>query len=440
MTAIVTKIPELRFPEFEGEWEEKRLGEVFDFYQTNSFSRSLLSYEKGNVKNIHYGDIHTKFRTSFDVSKEDVPFVDESVDISRIADANYCKVGDLVIADASEDYKDIGKAIEVVSLAGYKLLAGLHTLIVRDVKNQTATGFKGYMMQTRSIRLQVMRMATGISVLGISKGNLAKIILLLPSISEQQRIAAFLTTIDTRIQQLSRKKAMLEQYKKGVMQQIFSQEIRFKDEEGKEFPAWEEKQLGAVFTFCQTNSLSRSLLNYERGAVKNIHYGDIHTKFPTIFDLSKEEVPFINESVDLSKIADENYCKVGDLIIADASEDYKDVGKAIEVVNLAGQTLLAGLHTLIVRDVKNYTVTGFKGYMMQTYDVRHQIMRLATGVSVLGISKGNLSKVKVPLPSLSEQQKIASFLFTFDRQINLVSQQLERMKTFKKGLLQQMFV
>lgn len=181
-------------------------------------------------------------------------------------------------------------------------------------------------------------------------------------------------------------------------------------------------------------------MNYERGAVKNIHYGDIHTKFPTIFDLSKEEVPFINESVDLSKIADETYCKVGDLIIADASEDYKDVGKAIEVVNLAGQTLLAGLHTLIVRDTKNQTVTGFKGYMMQTYNVRQQIMRTATGISVLGISKGNLSKVKLLLPSRPEQQKIAAFLSTIDRQINLVSQQLERMQAFKKGILQQMFV
>ena len=424
MAAIARKIPALRFPEFEGEWEEKRLEDISKgvMYGMNS---AAIPFDGVN-----------KYLRITDIDEESRAFVPNPLTSpeGKIEDKYKLKEGDIVFTRTGAS---TGKSYLFRETDGNLYFAGflIKFSIIKSVP------YFVYSSTFRSSYLkwvQVMSMRSGQP--GINAEEYKSLKIALPPLPEQQKIATFLTTIDTRIQQLSRKKALLEQYKKGVIQQIFSQEIRFKDEEGKEFPEWEEKQLGAVFTFCQTNSLSRSLLNYERGAVKNIHYGDIHTKFPTIFDLSKEEVPFINESVDLSKIADENYCKVGDLIIADASEDYKDVGKAIEIVNLAGQTLLAGLHTLIVRDVKNQTVTGFKGYMMKTYNVRQQIMRLATGVSVLGISKGNLSKVKVPLPSLSEQQKIASFLSAIDRQINLVSQQLERMKTFKKGLLQQIFV
>jgi hypothetical protein len=76
-------VPTLRFPEFTGEWETKKLGEVFDFKVTNSFSRENLNYENGVVKNIHYGDIHTKFQTLFDITKEQVPFVNEEMNVNK---------------------------------------------------------------------------------------------------------------------------------------------------------------------------------------------------------------------------------------------------------------------------------------------------------------------------------------------------------------------
>jgi type I restriction enzyme, S subunit len=424
MTVTATKIPALRFPEFEGEWEEKPLSGVGENIIGLTYSPSDVANDETGVIVLRSSNI-----------KEDQLNLEDLVRVrTQLKDKLKIKKHDIVICTRNGSQRLIGKNIFIQDMPE-ELTFGAFMSVFRSKYNN----FIVHLFKTDKYSRQIYK-NLGARINQITTKSLNSFKFLFPLPPEQQKIAAFLTTIDTRIQQLSRKKALLEQYKKGVMQQIFSQEIRFKDEEGKEFPAWEEKRLGEAFTFCQTNSLSRSLLNYERGAVKNIHYGDIHTKFPTIFDLSKEEVPFINESVDLSKIADENYCKVGDLIIADASEDYKDVGKAIEVVNLAGQTLLAGLHTLIVRDVKNQTVTGFKGYMMQTYNVRQQIMRTATGISVLGISKGNLSKVKLLLPSPPEQQKIAAFLSTIDRQIKLVSQQLNRMQAFKKGLLQQLFV
>lgn len=262
----------------------------------------------------------------------------------------------------------------------------------------------------------------------------------LPLFSEQHKIANFFSTVDNRIQQLNKKKALLEQYKKGVMQQIFNQKIRFKQEDGNDYPDWEEKLLGEVVTFHSTNSHSRSLLNYSEGTVKNIHYGDIHTKFKSNFNIVNENVPFINPEINLSKIPAESYCKKGDLVIADASEDYKDIGKAIEIINLDNQTLVAGLHTYIARDISREMAVGFKGYLFQTARIRNQIQKMATGISVLGISKTNLVKIDLAVPCFEEQEKIANFLTAIDRKIELVGRQLNKTQEFKKGLLQQMFV
>ena len=126
-------------------------------------------------------------------------------------------------------------------------------------------------------------------------------------------------------------------------------------------------------------------------------------------------------------------------MIADASEDYKDIGKSIEVISLNNQKVVAGLHTYIARPVKPFAL-GFCGYMMRTFPVREQIKKLATGISVLGISKTNLGKVELKVPSLEEQTKIANFLSAIDQKIEVVAQQIEQAKTWKKGLLQQMFV
>ena len=216
--------------------------------------------------------------------------------------------------------------------------------------------------------------------------------------------------------------------------------LRFRDNDGQDFPEWEEKRLGDVFTFIQTNSFSRALLNYDSGIVKNIHYGDIHTKFSSNFRIKNEDVPFINENVDISNISADCYCKEGDLVIADASEDYADIGKTIEIINTNNEKLLAGLHTYIARDLTQKMSLGFSGYLMQIESVRLQIKILATGISVLGISKGNLGKVQLKIPSLLEQTKIANFLNAIDDKITNNKIQLDALKQYKQGLLQQMFV
>ncbi len=259
-----------------------------------------------------------------------------------------------------------------------------------------------------------------------------------PSKEEQTKIATFLSAVDEKISQLSQKLHLLGQYKQGMMQKLFSQQIRFKANDGSEFGEWGKVKFSESFVFHNTNSYSRALLS-EVGEVMNIHYGDIHTKFSMLFDVSKEIVPFLNDQIDSTKIAENQFLKEGDLVIADASEDYKDIGKAIEVVHLNNQKVVAGLHTYIARPVQPFAL-GFCGYLMQTFEVREQIKKLATGTSVLGISKTNIGKVEIKLPSLEEQTKIANFLSSIDQKIEVVAQQIEQAKLWKKGLLQQMFV
>lgn len=309
-------------------------------------------------------------------------------------------------------------------------------------KNTVNTTFCELYFKSYNMIMFYNKMATGslVEKKRVHFSEFIKFQIPFPTLPEQTKIANFFTAVDKKITQLTQKCDLLTQYKKGVMQQVFSQELRFKDEDGRDFPEWEEKKFGDVFSFIATNSFSRELLTFDDGVVKNIHYGDIHKNFKSNFKIENENVPFINQEVDINKIQKDCYCKEGDLIIADASEDYADIGKSIEIISLDNQKLLAGLHTYIARDLLKQMALGFSGYLMQTESVRLQIKTLATGVSVLGISKGNLAKVILNVPSKPEQTKIANFFAAIDDKITHAQTQLAAMKQYKHGLLQQMFV
>jgi type I restriction enzyme S subunit len=240
------------------------------------------------------------------------------------------------------------------------------------------------------------------------------------------------------------KLALLQQHKKGLLQQLFPQEgetvpkLRFKEFENS--GEWEVKRLGEVYEFKPTNSFSRDCLNYENGLVKNIHYGDIHTKFDTLFDISKEKVPFINPYLPIEKIKEESYCKEGDIIFADASEDLNDVGKSIEIINLNNEKVVSGLHTLLARQKGNLLVIGFGGFLFKSEWVRKQIQKEAQGAKVFGISATRISNVKIKFPkNKSEQQKIAACLSSLDDLITAQTQKIELLEQHKKGLVQGLF-
>ncbi|MDQ6478862.1 restriction endonuclease subunit S [Dyadobacter sp. LHD-138] len=144
--------------------------------------------------------------------------------------------------------------------------------------------------------------------------------------------------------------------------------------------------------------------------------------------------------VNTSKITERQYCKNGDLIIADASEDYADIGKAIEIVHVGNEKIVAGLHTIHARLIENQNAIGFGGYMLRSERVRAQIMTIAQGTKVLGLSSSKLASVMIPFPSKEIQTKIANFLSAINKKIDHTKTQIDKAEQWKNGLLQQMFV
>jgi type I restriction enzyme S subunit len=414
-------VPALRFKGFEGEWETVKFGDIFSFKRTNSFSRSLLNYENGTVKNIHYGDIHTKFNTNFDITKENVPFINEDISFKNITEDDYVKVGDLVIADASEDYKDIGKAIEIRNVDNQKLISGLHTYIARDEANRMALGFNGYFMKTQNMRFQIMRIATGVSVLGVSKTNLVKLEFPIPTKPEQQKIANFLTATDTKIQQLRQKKELLNDYKKGVMQQIFKQEIRFKNDDGGDFEDWEVKKLGEVLISRNEKTLKSNqheiLSSTTRGLFLQSEYftRDIASKDNTGYKiLRKNQLVFSPQNIWMGNININRKYEIGIV-----SPSYKIFSFSNDVCVLFLNDFLK-----IPKMIHEYAQVSEQGA---------SIVRRNLNVELF-------LDIKVKLPQLEEQQKIANFLTSIDERIGKVSDEIGEMERYKKGLLQGMFV
>lgn len=400
-------VPILRFPDFFAEWEKKKLGKICKMQSGKFITASEINDVNSDDLFPCYGGNGLRGYTK-----------------SYNCNGRYSLIGRQ------------GAHCGNVTLVNDKFYATEHALVV-TLNSDTDTIWVFYLLKN----LNLNQYATGVAQPGLSVQILEQIEgKIPPSLPEQQKIASFLTAIDAKIELLNKKKTLLEQYKKGVMQQLFTQQIRFKDENGQDFPEWEERKLGEVYSFKSTNSYSRERLNYGDGKVKNIHYGDIHTKFKTLFDTSEENVPYLNSDISVERVANENYCKEGDMIFADASEDVNDVGKSIEVINLNGDKVLSGLHTILARPKSEEIAIGFGGYLFKSDLIRIQIQKESQGSKVLSISTKRLSNITLSHPTIPEQKKIVDFLIAIDNKIEGLRNQEVSTKKYKKGLLQQLFV
>ena len=203
----------------------------------------------------------------------------------------------------------------------------------------------------------------------------------------------------------------------------------------KEFnDEWQPINLADIFQYFSTNSLSREKLS-ESGILKNLHYGDIHRKYNSIVNENKEITSYVK---DLNYVNKYELLKNNDLIFADASEDYKGIGKAVEVVNVNNNTV-SGLHTILVRDNSNVFAPMFKGYYFNSPTVHNQIRVLANGFKVYGISKEVINKLNIKIPSINEQSKIANTLYLLDEKIELQTKKIEDLKLFKLYIRKKIF-
>ena len=208
-------VPNLRFPEFCGEWETIKVSELLDFYSTNSLSWEQLDYSNGKIKNLHYGLIHKGVPTMVDVACDSLPYIKEE---SMLKSFTLFKEGDVAFADASEDTNDVAKAIEVVNCDNQQIVSGLHTIHGRDNSNRTVIGYKGYAFASDSFHKQIRRIAQGTKVFSISVRNFDEVYIGIPSKEEQTQIAKLLITIDKRI---ATQNKIIEKYEsliKGIAQ------------------------------------------------------------------------------------------------------------------------------------------------------------------------------------------------------------------------------
>ena len=387
-------IPQLRFPEFSGEWEDGKLGNYgnlingLTYSPDNIVDDGLLVLRSSNVQN---GQIYLN----------DNVYVNLDVD-----DAALTKEDDILICVRNGSKRLIGKST-IINKNLPKSTHGAFMTVFRGESNK----FISHWFHS-SIYYKEVHKNLGATINSINGSNLKKFKTIFPLKPEQQKIAAFLTAVDNKIEQLSKKRELLDEYKKGLMQQIFSQAVRFKADDGSEFPDWEEKKLGDV-SDCLDNR--RQPLN---GAERNQMKGDIP------YYGANGIVDYVNDY-----IFDEEL-----VLLAEDGGNFNDFSSKPIAQKISGKAWVNN-HAHILK-AKNIIATDFLFYSLVHKDIRRYIV----GGSRAKLNKSDLLSIKTILPPLEEQTKIANFLSSIDNKIEQVGKQLVESKQFKKALLQQMFV
>jgi len=375
------RIPQLRFPEFDGVWESRllkdavkinpRSGELPDEF----IYIDLESVKKGYlIKETQINKIGAPSRAQRLLNKNDVIFQT----VRPYQKNNY-------FFNLDGDY---------VASTGYAQLRVLNS-----------PEFLYQALHTDRFVYDVMARSTGTSYPAINSTDLSKIKLNLPTKPEQQKIAAFLTAVDNKIEQLSTKQVLLGEYKKGLMQQIFSQAIRFKADDGCDFPDWEEKKLGDILDYEQPTNYIVDSTEYDNSfdmpvltAGKSFILGytnETHKVFENIPVIIFDDFTTANKYVDFPFKVKSSAMK-----ILKPKDSFVNIRLIFEFIQML-----------------NFPIGEHKRYWISEYQ-----------------------DLKIPFPSFEEQTKIASFLSSIDNKIEQVGKQLDESKQFKKALLQQMFV
>ena len=224
--------PELRFKGFSDDWEQRKVGDCFLSLQNNTLSRAELSDENGTVMNVHYGDVLTKFSECLDVSKDRLPFIKKQFFMDKFK-TSYLKNGDVIVSDTAED-ETVGKCIEIIGMTNQKVLSGLHTIPLRP-KEQFATGYLGFYLNSSAYHRQLKPLMQGIKVTSISKSAMLDTVIKYPSdIWEQTLIGQYFMSLDNLITLHQRKCDNLKIIKKSMLDNLFPKI-------GEKVPKWRFK-------------------------------------------------------------------------------------------------------------------------------------------------------------------------------------------------------
>ena len=416
-------VPKLRFKGYNEEWKKIKLGEHLNICRGAS-PRPIEKYitmQSNGINWIKIGDISPK-ENVIKTTKEKI--TEEGAKHSR-----YVRKGDLILSNSMSFGRPYILEIDGCIHDGW--------LLIQDLEKLFDKKYLCYLLDSDTVKHQYRKYAAGGVVINLNSELVRSVSVFIPKVQEQEKIAAFLTLIDKKIEKQKELVELLKKYKRGLLSQVFSQKLRFKDNNGNDYPSWEECRFDEIFQILRNNTLSREYLNYTNVGVKNIHYGDILVKYHTCINDEIDQIPNINSDINLDKIADDNYLKAGDVIFADTAEDYT-VGKTCEIVSCKTK-ILSGLHTIPCRP-KQYFAKGYLGYYLNSAEYHDKLIPLITGIKVSAISKKEIKKTIIKYPVYNEQKKIANLLLLIENKLNLNIKKLELFETYKKGLLQQLFI
>jgi type I restriction enzyme S subunit len=401
-------LPQLRFPKFKGEWGTKKLGEwdlkVIDGDRGTNYPNGDDFSSEGyclfmNAKNVTKNGF--SFETKMFVTKEK----DEKLRKGKLKRNDLIlttrgSVGNIAYYDNSIKYEHL------------RINSGM--VLIRNENSQIDSNFIYISFFTPRLNRIIDTISFGSAQpqLTVKEINLFK--LYLPSLSEQTKIASFLTAVDGKLTALNQKKTLLEQYKKGVMQQIFSQELRFKDDNGNDFADWEEKTFGDVTKFINGKAYKQTELLNE-GKYRVLRVGNLFSNnewYYSDFELDKDK-----------------YIEKGDLIYAWSASFGPRFWKEEKLI----------YHYHIWKVIPNNNIDKQFLYHVFMFDVE-SLKKQSQGGTMFHITKGNIESRLFYFPCLEEQIKIANFLAAIDEKINHCQGQIKKAGIWKKGLLQQLFV
>ena len=396
--SAMKNVPQLRFGEFSGEWEEKKIGQIGTFFSGGTPTSSNKEYYNGSIPFIGSGKINSKEVAQY--------ITQEALENSS---AKIVEVDDLL-------YALYGATSGAVALSKINGAINQAVLCIRTDMNKV---FLMTWLQKNKNRILETYLQGG-------QGNLsAQIVkslkLHLPSKQEQEKIASFLSSVDTKIEQLTSKTKLLQEYKKGVMQKIFSQEIRFRDDDGSDYCEWVERKLKDVGNIIGGGTPETNKTEYWGGTIQWFTPTEIKTKY---IKSSKRTITELGLKKSSAKILPK-----GTLLLSSRAT-IGDIS-----ISLQECSTNQGFQSIVVNENNNNEFIYY--WILKNKKI---LLRRSSGSTFLEISKHEISKININLPFLKEQTKIASFLSSIDSKIEQAQKQLDSTKEFKKALLQQMFV
>lgn len=380
-------------------WQTKKLGDAMEFIPTGAHSRNDMTTATGDeeeVLNIHYGDIHTKYSTYVDCEEDSVPALKDN----NIRVQMFLKDGDLVVADASEDYDGVGSSVELRNVSDRKVIGGLHTFALRSKNEEFASGFTGLMLKNPATRKRLMQMSVYSKVYGLTKSSISSVDVSYPEKPEQERIVGVLEVWDEYIEKLEQKIALKEQLKKGLMQQLLAGKRRLPGFSGE----WQKTRIGDISNVIAGGTPSTSRQEYWNGGnVLWMKSGEINKTY--LYD-TEHRITDLGLESSSAKILPMN-----SVLIALAGQGSTRGKVAINKVPLStNQSVAAFIPTKRLH----------YGYLFWNLSTRYDELRsLSAGDGGRGgLNLFILKNLKIKLPEFNEQREICAVLDKCNEEIN----------------------